>query len=293
MKKILITGANSYIGESFAEYAKNNYAADIITDTLDMRNEGWREKSFTGYDAIFHVAGVAHADVNKVSKEVQDLYYYVNRDLALETAKKARAEGVRQFIFMSSMIIYGGAPYITKETKPHPNNFYGESKWQADESIRRLQNREFHVAVLRPPMIYGKGSKGNYPVLAQMAKKFLVFPGVNNRRSMLYIENLCEILCLLIINEEHGVFFPQNAEYVNTTELVKIIAAVKGHRIIIIPCMTFFVKMMMKIPGKVGYLALKAFGDSVYEMEMSDYSKGNYRIKSLTESVYLTEGDTL
>ena len=107
MKKVLITGANSYIGESFAWYVKERYPEEIEINVLDMRKETWRKKDFSGYNIVFHVAGIAHADSGIVSKEKEGLYYKVNRDLAIEAAKKAKKEGVRQFIFMSSMLVYG------------------------------------------------------------------------------------------------------------------------------------------------------------------------------------------
>lgn len=195
-----------------------------------MIDGSWREKSFAGYDVVFHVAGIAHADVGKVSEERKAFYYKINRDLAIETAEKAKSDCVGQFVLMSSMIIYGESAglgkrkIVTKETKPHPANFYGYSKWQADKGVRKLGSDSFHVAVLRPPMIYGKGSKGNYPLLAKMAKKLPVFPDIKNERSMLYIDNLCEFLFLLMQSGEAGIYFPQNAEYVRTSEMVREIA---------------------------------------------------------------------
>ena len=237
MKKVLITGANSYIGVSFENYVKEHYNSELSVDTVDMIDGSWRNKEFSNYDIVYHVAGIAHADVGKVSDEVKAKYYAINTDLAIETCKKAKSEGVSQFVFMSSAIVYGdSAPYgktkkISKDTEPTPANFYGDSKWQADKGVRELADENFTVTVLRPPMIYGKGSKGNYPTLAKMAKKLPVFPNVQNERSMLYIENLCEFLCQVMIREEGGVFWPQNAEYTKTSDMVKIISEVSGHKI--------------------------------------------------------------
>lgn len=230
MKRVLITGANSYIGESFEKWAKSNYPDQFQIDTLDMIDGSWRDISFSGYDAVFHVAGIAHADVGKVSEERKAFYYKINRDLAVETAQKAKEDNVRQFVFMSSMIIYGGSArlgrqrVITGETRPNPENFYGDSKWQADQRLRGLEEEEFQVAVLRPPMIYGKGSKGNYPLLAKLARKLPVFPDIKNERSMLHIDNLCEFLCMLIQDGRGGIYFPQNKEYVRTSDIVRRIA---------------------------------------------------------------------
>ena len=288
MKKVLITGANSYIGMSFEKYANEYYGNDLTVDTVDMIDGTWREMDFSGYDTVFHVAGIAHADVGNVSEEVKKKYYAINTDLTIETAQKAKAEGVKQFVFMSSMIVYGGLEHITKDTEPCPANFYGDSKWQADKGVRELQNDNFCVTVLRPPMIYGKGSKGNYPLLAKVAKKLPVFPKVNNKRSMLYIENLCEFLCLIMKEPQAGVFFPQNSELVNTSEMVRQIAVASGHKMWVTSLLTPFVAIGMKMPGKIGGLCQKAFGSSYYEPEMSECGL-NYRRYQFEETIKLTE----
>ncbi len=295
MKKILITGANSYIGMSFEQYAKEHYADEFEIDSVDMIDGTWRQKDFSSYDVVFHVAGIAHADVGNVSEEVKAKYYAINTDLAIETCKKAKQEGVKQFVFMSSMIIYGdSAPYgkskrITKETEPAPANFYGDSKWQADKGVRELAEEDYTVTVLRPPMIYGKGSKGNYPTLAKMAKKLPVFPDIQNERSMLYIENLCEFLCQVMIRKEGGIFWPQNAEYTKTSEMVKQIAQTAGHKLIITKAFNWCVALAAHMPGKISDLANKAFGNSSYDQAMSTYDF-KYQLIDLNESIRRTEG---
>lgn len=296
-KRVLITGANSYIGVSFDTWANNHYPDELTVDTVDMIDGSWREFDFSTYDCVFHVAGIAHADVGNVSEERKQFYYQINRDLAIETAEKAKREGVRQFVFMSSAIIYGdSAPYgkqkmITADTEPSPANFYGDSKWQADKGVRALQSGDFNVAVLRPPMIYGKGSKGNYPTLAKMAKKLPVFPNVNNERSMLYIDNLTEFLCQLMQRGDAGIYFPQNAEYTKTADMVREIAAVSNHKIWVTKAFNWIVALASHIPGKISGLANKAFGNMTYAQEMSvcDFE---YRIADLKQSIKLTEGKT-
>lgn len=231
MKRILITGKDSYIGTSFEKWV-SQWPEEYHVDTLDTKGD-WQSYDFSPYNVVFHVAGIAHVDAKD---DMEDLYYQVNRDLTIEAAKKAKAEGVKQFIFMSSIIVYGDSSklgekrVITKDTIPTPTNFYGNSKLQAEQGIQPLQDEQFNVVILRPPMIYGKGSKGNYPKLARLARKTPVFPEIENERSMLYIENLCEFIRLMIDNEARGIFFPQNKEYVKTTELVKTIAKVYGKK---------------------------------------------------------------
>ncbi len=290
MKKILITGANSYIGVSFESYIKEHHPEEFAVDTVDMIDGSWRDKSFAGYDAVFHVAGIAHADVGNVSEETKALYYKVNTDLTAETAAKAKNDGVKQFVFMSSAIVYGEsapigkAKVIGKDTIPTPANFYGDSKLQAENRILPLQSDDFNVVVLRPPMIYGRGSKGNYPTLSKLARKLPVFPYVKNERSMLYIENLCEFVRLMIVNGEHGVFHPQNGEYSNTADLVKMIAAVHNKKIFVIKGFGWALKLASHITGIVN----KAFGNMSYDMSISEYTE-NYRICGLEESIKRTE----
>ena len=240
MKKILITGANSYIGMSFEKYIKDNYSNEIEVDTLDMLDQNWINYDFSKYDSVFHVAGIAHSDNGKISNEKEKLYRSVNTDLTVKTAKIAKDAGVKQFIFMSSAIVYGESAkigknkIITKDTIPSPANCYGDSKLQAEIGLNKLSSNTFKVCILRPPMIYGKDSKGNFPILEKFARKLKIFPYIKNQRSMLYIGNLVEFIRLMIVNQEEGIFFPQNKEYSNTSELVKMIGKENNKNIVLI-----------------------------------------------------------
>ena len=298
VKKVLITGAGSYIGESFSSYASNNYPA-LEVNSIDMMDGSWRKADFSSYDIIYHVAGIAHADVGNVDEATKEKYYKVNTDLAVEVCKKAKAEGVKEFIFMSSMIVYGdSAPYgkqkiINNKTKPQPANFYGDSKLQADVAVRDLADDKFKVVVLRPPMIYGKGSKGNYPTLAKLAKKLPIFPKIENERSMLHIDNLCEFLCQIMLVEfctPSVVLIPQNAEWTKTSEMVREIGEVCGKSIKLLKMLNPAVWLGSKVPGKIGGLVNKAFGNSAYEKSISVYEGIDYQKVDLKESIRRTEG---
>ncbi len=289
MKKILITGAESYIGTSFEEYLAS-YTDEYAIDTLDMRTEDWKEKSFSDYDVVFHVAGIAHSDVSKVSDDVVRLYKKVNTDLTIATAVKAKADGVKQFIFMSSMIVYGdsapiGKPkVITKDTIPEPSNFYGQSKLDAEKRILPLSDDGFKVVVLRPPMIYGKNSKGNYPLLSRCAQKLPFFPYVKNTRSMLYVGNLCEFIKLMIDREESGIFSPANKEDSITSLLVKRIAAAHGKKLLLVKGFGWFFKLLAPIIPIIN----KVFGNLSYDSSITDYTV-EYRLFTLEESIKETE----
>lgn len=288
MKKILITGANSYIGMSFEAYLRQ-WPDKYAVTTVDMIDGSWRQTSFAGYDTVYHVAGIAHSDSGKITEEKKALYYKINTDLTVETAKKAKADGVKQFIFMSSAIVYGdSAPIgqskmITKDTPVSPANCYGDSKVQAENGIRPLADDGFKVVILRPPMIYGKGSKGNFPLLVKLANKLPIFPKVSNQRSMLYIGNLVEFVRLMIDHEEEGVFWPQNAEYSNTSDMVRQIAAANGRKLLLVPCLTWLLKLASHATGLVN----KAFGNLSYDQSMSRYLV-DYQKFTLAESIRLS-----
>ena len=278
MKRILITGANSYIGTSFEKYV-SQWPEKYETDTVDMIDGSWRKKSFAGYDAVFHVAGIAH---RKETKENAHLYYEVNRDLAIETAQKAKQDGVHQFIFLSSMSVYGkNTGVITQETPVAPKSNYGISKAEAEKGIEGLQDADFNVAVLRPPMIYGEGCKGNYQTLVKFALKLPFFPYVKNERSMLYIENLCEFVRLLVEEGDGGTFCPQNAEYTNTSEMVKLIAEAHGKKIRLIKGFGWLIKFF----GFFSSTIQKAFGSLVYDRELAFKDDYKYEKVHLIDSI--------
>lgn len=293
MKKILIAGVGSYIG-TWVESHLKKWPERYQVDTVDMIGDGWRSLSFSGYDAIFHVAGIVHQAQSKKDPAQAELYDRVNARLPVEVAQKAKAEGVKQFVFMSSASVYGlNAPVgkvamITKDTPLRPEDNYGISKAKAEEGLRTLAGEEFRIAILRPPMIYGKGCKGNYQTLAKLAKKLPIFPDVKNQRSMLYIENLAEFVRLVIDDEAEGIFCPQNKEYVCTSDMVNRIARANGKGIGLVKGVTWALKLLCPFTD----LADKAFGSLCYDFELSDYPK-DYCLKGLQESIVETESGTI
>lgn len=279
MKSILITGKNSYIGSRFEEWLAK-YPDKYKVDAISLRDESWKEKDFSEYDVVYHVAGIAH---RKETKENRELYYAVNRDLAYEVAKKSKQDGIKQFIFLSTMSVYGLESGVIDEYTPlKPKSNYGKSKLQAEELIKPLEDDSFKIAILRPPMVYGKGCKGNYPRLAKLAKITPIFPDIDNKRSMIYIDNLSEFVRLLIDNSSNGLFLPQNKEYVKTSEMVKLIAEAHGKEIIMIKLFNPLLRILnVSIVNKV-------FGDLTYNKDLSEY-EDDYKVYDFRESVFITE----
>ncbi|MFC0272288.1 NAD-dependent epimerase/dehydratase family protein [Metabacillus herbersteinensis] len=279
MKKILITGENSYVGKSLEKWL-GKYPERYSIDSISLRNDSWKEKEFSEYDVVFHAVGIAHI---KETKENADLYYKINRDMAYEVAQKAKGEGVQQFIFLSSMSVYGIETGVIDKNSPlKPKTNYGKSKLQAEGLIKTLADEKYNIVIVRPPMIYGKGCKGNYSRLAKMALKFPLFPSIENKRSMIYIENLCEFLRFLIDDSKSGIFFPQNKEYVCTSEMVKIIAEVHEKRIRMI-------KLLNPLLRLINTSTLnKVFGNLYYDKEISNIKK-HYCLLDFKSTISETE----
>ena len=275
MKRVLITGAGSYIGTSFENWVRERYPGEFSVDTVDMVDGSWREKEFAGYDAILHVAGIVHQKETSRNKE---LYYKVNRNLAIETAQKAKRNGVKQFILLSSMSVYGlETGLITKDTVPVPKSNYGKSKLEADIAIQAMDCETFKVAIIRPPMIYGKGCKGNYRTLSKTVLKFGIFPLVHNERSMLYIDNLSYFIKCVLDSSASGIFCPQNIDYVCTSNMAFLIG--KAHR----KKIRHIILLEKAIPYIPLRITRKVFGNLVYEKtDVCSYV-------SFGESIRLTE----
>ena len=285
MKRLLITGANSFVGENVEHWLDQSFDGReklFSIDTVDTKNDAWKQADFSKYDVVFHVAGIAHVDPKP---EMAPLYYKVNRDLAIEVAKCAKQHGVGQFIYMSSRIVYRvsksmKANVTTQESKPNPNDFYGQSKLQAEKGLMELAADSFKVAILRPPMIYGTGNKGNLPRLAWLATKTPIFPAWHNKRSMIHVNNLAEFIKQIILRNMDGIFFPQNKEFTDTVEIVRFFAKEHGHKIWISRIFNPFVWL-----GSLFIPAIpKMFADSYYVQDMSQQAF-DYEVVEFEESL--------
>ncbi|MCQ2202192.1 MAG: NAD-dependent epimerase/dehydratase family protein [Bacteroidales bacterium] len=289
MMRVLITGAGSYVGESVRRYILAKDSSFEI-DAVDTMNDAWKQADFSKYDVVYHVAGIAHVNADP---KMEPLYYKVNRDLTIEIAKVAKAAAVKQFIFMSSQIVFHESrslktEVLTKETKENPNGFYGDSKLQAENGLRELESDAFKVSILRPPMIYGPNSKGNFPRLMKLATKVPVFPAWHNKRSMLYIDNLAEFVKQVIERQLSGTFYPQNREQSDTVEIIRYFAKAAGHKIWISRLFNPFVLLGSFVLQPIN----KMFATYYYDPMMSEYDF-EYQLVSFEESLALTKNKTV
>lgn len=278
--RILITGAGSYVGTSVELWIKNH--SNHRVDTLDMLKDTWRDTDFSQYDVVYHVAGIAHVNAKA---NMEALYYKVNRDLTIEVAQIAQKAGVKQFIFMSSMIVFHESrslkpEMITSNTLPCPNGFYGDSKLQAEKGLHELESETFKVCILRPPMIYGPNSKGNFPRLIKLAAKTPIFPDFHNQRSMLYIDNLAEFVQQAVNRQLSGTFYPQNRELSDTVEIIRYFAKAQHHHVYFAKWLNPFVRLASHFLQPIN----KMFGTYYYDPQMSQMPF-EYQIISFEESL--------
>lgn len=269
---IAILGKNSYICNRFRQYVENT---EIKTVSVNCRDDAWKSFDFSQFDTILCPLGIAHVSTDP---SMESKYYAVNRDLPVAIAKKAKADGAKLFVFFSSMIVYGADKPIGNEfiidasTNPNPENFYGKSKLEAEQELLKLQDENFTVAILRIPMVYGPGCKGNFPQLLKVAKKSPFCPLIPNKRSMIYVDNLCEFIKMAIEKKSSGILFPQNSEYVSTVDVIKTAAKYFNHKILFIRCFNPLLKLLSRRLGIIN----KIFGTKVYAMSLSpDVSKYN------------------
>ena len=283
MKKVLITGAGSYVGESARKYILAKDSSFQI-DTVDTMGDNWKKADYSQYEVVFHVAGIAHVNADP---KMEPLYYKVNRDLTIEVARHAQEAGMKQFIFMSSQIVFHESQslkteMLTAETKPNPNGFYGDSKLQAENGLKalRAEGGEMKICILRPCMIYGPNAKGNFPRLAKLACKTPIFPAWHNKRSMLYIDNLAEFVLQAMERELEGTFYPQNRELADTVEIIRFFSREAGHKVWITKLFNPFVWLGSFVLQPIN----KMFATYYYDPEMSRM-EFDYQLVSFEESL--------
>ena len=282
--RILIIGKNSYIGTHIKKYLQKY---NMLVDEFDVEHETLEKLELSHYQTIIHVAAIVHR------KDIQDwnVYKKINVDLPIEVARLSKNSGVKQFIFLSSMAVYGVEKNLNKcciineNTEYSPSTMYGKSKLDAEIGLLKMQDEKFAVSIVRPANVYGKDCRGNYiKMFCRITKIFPILPDVyrNIKQGFLYIDNLCELVRLLIKNVTTGVFPAQDKEMISSIELMEKISNVLKLK-----------KSNSKIVGYIFYLfkiapVVKLFGGVVYQEEYCKFSFGDYQIVSFDDGLKKT-----
>ena len=291
---ILVTGANGFIGQALVKnllQTKHNVIACVrqsvkptldceyrFIDKLDSKTD-WQD-ALKGIDVVIHCAAIMPTRNNNLSDV--DKAKEVNEAATMNLAQYAMQQGIKHFIFLSTMSVYGlTTGHITASTPLNPNTPYGQSKAKAEDALRALSSENFVVTIIRPPMVYGPNCKGNFKTLYKIANVAPIFPKVNNKRSAIFIDSLSAFIKIVIDQKIEGILFPQNSEYLNTSEAVSLLAQASSNKVYISKLAGFGVNLLKSSP-----IIQKAFGSLTYDPNLPGGPNDlEYNIVSLQESV--------
>lgn len=251
-KTLMITGASGFVGRNFIEKYSDQY--DIIP--ISLRTTKVEDIDFTGVDCILHLAALVH----QMKGAPEEKYFEINRELTEKLAVRAKKNGVRHFVFYSTVKVYGydGDLYsndfildVNSECKP--NDPYGKSKYEAEEILRKLEDDNFRVAHIRPPMIYGTGVKGNMLNLIKLIKKLPILPFDydENKRTIVSMTNLLDATKQVIDREEKGIYITTDGEAVSIKEMVEGIGEKLGKKVILIKFPNFIHKLLCNVKPNI------------------------------------------
>ena len=284
---VLITGEKGYIGIKLGQYL-SQFEEKYHVSYLSVRTDDWRNCDFSQYHVVIHTAAIVHLHEEERNK---NLYYKVNRDLTIELATRAKESGVAQFIFLSTISVYGidgqiGVNTVIKNDTPCvPKTLYGKSKLEAEKALTKLEDEDFVISIIRPPMVYGPKCPGNYSKLSNLIKIMPIFLEISNSRSMIYIDNLIESIKLILDEKISGMFHPQNMEYVTTVKMAELIARYNNKKLKFFRIPAFFLRVL----GKENKILLKLFGNLVIDKDLSVIRGHNYCVSSFEDSIKQTE----
>lgn len=282
--RILIIGKDSYIGNHLDEWlTKNGHSVE----QLDAKTVDWRSFHYSEFDAIVHVAGIVHQPMC----HDWELYYSVNVEMPLSIAALAKKQGVGQYVYLSTMGVYGIGKelrenVIGKETPLASETMYGKSKRLAEEGLFLLQDSSFIVTCVRPPSVYGKGCRGGYIAGFTTAVKqlpIIPFAYPNVKQSMLYIDNLAELVKILIEDRLAGVFCPQDDVSVSANDLLSAISEGIGKKYRESKILGWFVKLFHFIP-----IVTKVYGGVEYDRKLSQIDGYDYVVVPFREAMKRT-----
>lgn len=275
-KRVLVIGKNGFIGSTLLQWLGQN-GCEVFG--ISGRKEEWKDFDMTGIDSVIYASGLAHVREKKGRK---DLFFRINSELASASALAAKSSGVCQYIYISSMNVYGSVgKRIGTGTPVKPDSLYGKSKRQGELNILKLKDENFHPVIIRPPLVCGYGCKGSILSLAKASKYIKFFPDYPNNRSMVDIINLCKLILDIINENSSGIYHPQNKEQISTCRLISLMAESRGKKVYPV----YFLNPLIEILIPKFRIIRRIFGDDCYELQMSDYHNFSYCIRSCEESL--------
>lgn len=268
--KILITGSSGF-SLKLSDYLKEN---DFECYNLSLRDDKWKTFNFSDYSIIVHFAG----KIPEKDSNIND-FYRINRDLTKELGIIAKNNGIKSFIYLSSIAVYNiettldfNKGIINDNTPCNPISDYGKSKYQGEIELQKLESDDFSVSIIRSPSIYDESNLKYFSQFEFIINKFKSIPiaFVNNKRSAIYSKNLFELIRLIIINNKSGIFCPDDG-HISTYELCSLISNRKKSRFI-----GFLIEKFLKNHN----IIKKSYSNIAFDCELSNIFEGKYRIYS-------------
>jgi len=218
--KLLITGASGFVGSHFIE----KYSSKYDIKTFSFRKDDLSTLDCSNIDVILHLSALVHQMGGANASE----YERVNVTQTLELAQKAKKSGVKHFVFMSTVKVYGEETnsVYTENSECKAEDEYGKSKLKAEQELLKLEDESFKVSIIRTPIVYGYGVKANIKSLINLVNKvpLLPFGKIENKRSMVYIGNLCYLVDVVIEQQKSGIFLASDDQPLSTSRLIELIA---------------------------------------------------------------------
>ena len=219
MKRILLNGCNGYVGSDFLNQYKNKY----LFEKFSLLNQKLDNINFDNIDIVLHCAALVHQKI----EHPYEKYYDINVEYPVKLAKLAKQNGVKQFVFISTIAVYGEEKEkLNENTTYKPITSYGKSKLEAEKQLVELNDDNFIVSIIRPPMIYGKNAPGNIDSLVKLVKKLPIIPlgKIENKRTFVSIQNLSYIIDEIINQKQNGTFLVSDDEAISTSRLIELIS---------------------------------------------------------------------
>ena len=272
MPDVLVTGANGFIGtalcnrllgENFRVHgAVRPGKVPLLPEGVEAAHiesiDGDTDwiNALKGIDTVVHLAARVHM-TNNHSKDSLAAYRYVNMAGTARLARMAAAAGVKRFVYLSTVKVNGegkAAPYTEKDD-PEPTDPYGTSKWEAEKVLYEIADQTgMEMVVLRPPLVYGPGVKANFLRLLKVVERGIPLPlaNVNNLRSLIYLENLLDVIVTCINHPKAAgqTFLISDGKDLSTPELIRLMAEAMGRKVRLFSFPLFMLKIAGCILGK-------------------------------------------
>ncbi len=283
---ILIVGKNSFIARGVGAWFAGKDPAPQV-DCISVREDSWKCRDLSGYDAVIFAAALVHRpDVTDWAE-----YERINVQLPLEFATYAKAQGVKQFVFFSTVSVYQAertlprGTVIDENTPLEPLSLYGKSKLMAENRLQTLMDDHFRVSIVRPTYVYGKGCRGRHiDVQKWLARMLPVLPDAfgDVKMGMVYIDNLAELVWLIVHSQCSGIYHAQDAAPMSTCEILQTMAPAKK---------TIRCRWLLQPFVRIS-MVKRLFGGSAYSEELAQGTLGEYRVVSMAEGICRTIGET-